>query len=455
MRISNLLACGLLQATAALASTREARDKKVIPSKRPHHPIAPHHPGSPLPASPERTKTCIVQSNGNGTDDSANILKAIKDCNNGGHVVFPKDQKFTIGTALDLTFLKHIDLVKDIQGTIQFTKDTDYWQKNAFYHTFQNATTFFQLGGNDVNVYGGGTLDGNGQVWYDLYAKDIYILRPILFGAIGLHGGRIEDLNFRYSPQWYTLVANSTDVVFSNIDIKGGSVSKNPAKNTDGWDTYRSNNIVIQNSRIDNGDDCVSFKPNSTNIVVQNLWCNGSHGISVGSLGQYVGEVDYVQNIYVYNISMSNASDGARIKVWPGAQSALSGDLQGGGGSGAVSNVTYDTMVLANVDYAIEITQCYGQKNITLCNQFPSNLTISDITIKSFTGKTSSKYEPLIGYLVCSSPTVCKDIRIEDINVRSPKGSNLYACGSIDGIGKQVNCTSGGSKGGNSKMRLV
>jgi hypothetical protein len=65
------------------------------------------------------------------------------------------------------------------------------------------------------------------------------------------------------------------------------------------WDTYRSDNIVIQNSYINNGDDCVSFKPNSTNIVVQNLACNGSHGISVGSLGQYPGEVDIVKNIFV------------------------------------------------------------------------------------------------------------------------------------------------------------
>lgn len=26
----------------------------------------------------------------------------------------------------------------------------------------------------------GGTLDGNGQTWYDLYAADKYILRPVL-----------------------------------------------------------------------------------------------------------------------------------------------------------------------------------------------------------------------------------------------------------------------------------
>lgn len=123
----------------------------------------------------------------------------------------------------------------DIQGTITFTKDTDYWQAHAFKQVFQNATTFFQLGGTDVNVYGGGTLDGNGQVWYDLYAKDIYILRPILFGTVGLKGGRIEDLNLRYSPQWYNFVANSSDVVFSNLTISGASKSSNVAKNTDGY----------------------------------------------------------------------------------------------------------------------------------------------------------------------------------------------------------------------------
>lgn len=121
-----------------------------------------------------------------------------------------------------------------MQGTIKFTNDTDYWQAHAFKQVFQNATTFFQLGGEDVNVYGGGTFDGNGQVWYDLYAQNNLILRPILFGTIGLKGGRIEDLNLRYSPQWYNLVANSSDVVFSGITISGYSNSKNTAKNTDG-----------------------------------------------------------------------------------------------------------------------------------------------------------------------------------------------------------------------------
>lgn len=43
----------------------------------------------------------------------------------------------------------------DIQGTIKFTDDTDYWQANSFPFVFQNVTSFFKLGGDDVFIYGG------------------------------------------------------------------------------------------------------------------------------------------------------------------------------------------------------------------------------------------------------------------------------------------------------------
>jgi galacturan 1,4-alpha-galacturonidase len=191
------------------------------------------------------------------------------------------------------------DGATDIQAYIQFTNDTTYWQANAFHWTFQNATTFFALGGEDVNVYGGGMLDGNGQIWYDLYNTNALVLRPILVGVIGLETGSISDLYLRYSPQWYNFLANSTNVVYQGINIAGYSLDNITAKNTDGWDVYRTSNFVIQNSIINNGDDCVSFKPNSTEGLVQNLHCNGSHGVSVGSLGQYLGEVDIVENLYV------------------------------------------------------------------------------------------------------------------------------------------------------------
>lgn len=93
--------------------------------------------------------------------------------------------------------------------------------------------------------------------------------------------------------------------------------------------------------------------------------------MSVGSLGQYANETDIVENLYIYNVSLTNASDSARIKVWPGIQTSFQTLLNGGGGLGRVRNVTYDTFRVVNNDRAITITQCYGQKNQTLCSEHP------------------------------------------------------------------------------------
>ena len=76
----------------------------------------------------------------------------------------------------------------------------------------------------------------------------------MLIGIDGLHDSILSDLVLRYSPQYYHFVANATNVVFNNIDIAGGSTSNNLAKNTDGWDTYRSKDVTIMNSVINNGD---------------------------------------------------------------------------------------------------------------------------------------------------------------------------------------------------------
>ena len=140
---------------------------------------------------------------------------------------------------------------------------------------------------------------------------------------------------------------------------------------------------------------------------------------------------------------MSNATDGARIKVWPGSPAELSGDLQGGGGTGHVKNVKYRNYEITNVDYAIEVTQCYGQSNLTLCNEYPSNLTISDVSMTNFKGTTSAKYDPISGYVVCSSRGTCSNIKLNDIHVVSPSGVvNEFTCGDVNKkLLHGINCT--------------
>jgi len=104
----------LTQATCLLLSlglTTEARSvSPVAKGYSRSEKCKPHAPFKPLPPSQARTKTCHVATYGDGRDDSKHILSAIKSCNNGGKVVFDADKFYTIGTALDLTFLKHVDL---------------------------------------------------------------------------------------------------------------------------------------------------------------------------------------------------------------------------------------------------------------------------------------------------------------------------------------------------------
>jgi galacturan 1,4-alpha-galacturonidase len=80
-------------------------------STRPTISYSPKLPHVPPPCPQPRFKTCFVQSHNDGvTDDSPYILKALHECNYGGHVVFREGIEYLIGTALDLTFLNSIDL---------------------------------------------------------------------------------------------------------------------------------------------------------------------------------------------------------------------------------------------------------------------------------------------------------------------------------------------------------
>jgi galacturan 1,4-alpha-galacturonidase len=93
---------------AALATTAAA---KSCLSRRPTISPSPYQPRLPVPNPPRRHKVCVVEAHGDGvTDDSDHILSAFHECNDGGHVVFSRDETYTIGTAMDWTFLKHIDI---------------------------------------------------------------------------------------------------------------------------------------------------------------------------------------------------------------------------------------------------------------------------------------------------------------------------------------------------------
>jgi len=197
--------------------------------KRPTVIPFPYNHGKPHAISPPRTKTCYVHAFGNGKDDSQTIYSAAKACNNGGTVAL-LDPEYIVGQALDLTFLQSVDFV--IQGEISFTQDINYWVQASFKYTYQGASLFWQFGGVDVNIYGGGVINGNGQVWWDRMVTNSTLQRPILVGIIGLQGGTFSDLSLSNTPNWFHFVANSSDLIFDKMTMTVLSNSSNPVKNS-------------------------------------------------------------------------------------------------------------------------------------------------------------------------------------------------------------------------------
>ena len=169
--------------------------------------------------------------------------------------------------------------------------------------------------------------------------------RPILFLTDNATNVDVEGITFLNSPCWTTFLVRTKDVSFDNVYIEAfsnnASVSSYSSyglyydtnssqalpKNTDGFDSLNVDGLTVTNTRVNVGDDCFSPKPNTTNIYVENLWCNGTHGVSMGSIGQYPGVKDYISNAYMKNITLLNGQNGARLKyAVPDPQSKVAVD---------------------------------------------------------------------------------------------------------------------------------
>ena len=64
--------------------------------------------------------------------------------------------------------------------------------------------------------------------------------------------------------------------------------------------------MLFEDNIIFNGDDCLTVGSPANNIHFRNSYCNGGHGLSIGSLGK-AGAVADVQNV-LYVIQMLRKS---------------------------------------------------------------------------------------------------------------------------------------------------
>lgn len=126
----------------------------------------------------DRTFTTIRASANDVDDISAELLYGLKRANNGGLLYLEKGKTYVIGKRLDLSFLH--DVYVKLDGELKFTNDIKFWQKpaNYFYYHFQKSITWVVWGGKDIKIYGTGTMNGNGQAWYDGFAGREILVYP-------------------------------------------------------------------------------------------------------------------------------------------------------------------------------------------------------------------------------------------------------------------------------------
>ncbi|KAL2128810.1 hypothetical protein VTI74DRAFT_8603 [Chaetomium olivicolor] len=371
----------------------------------------------------KRAATCTPTSAGTASvDDTPAIAAAFKECGNGGVIVFPSGVTYMLRS--QLSFSGCVGCEVRFDGRLKASDDLSYWNNTRYMIEVRGVK-----GAKIHSPLGTGELDGNGQAAWDRFGEFEDLRRPILFDIEGSTDIQISGVWFKNAQNVFVNIGGkSSRVSFSNMKLTAISKSKYRPRHTDGFDIGQSEHTTLKNIYIQNEDDCVAFKPGCNYVSVNNIICQGSHGLSVGSLGK--SNTDTVQNVYVKNAIMRNSTKAAGIKIYPGGPKH---------GSAIVRNVTWDGVEVDNCDAAFEFDTCYNEDEV-YCQQNPSPATVTDIYVKNFSGSTSARYAPTTGHVFCATQGDNCQLHFKNWDVKSAKKDAKLLCHNIAPDVLGVNC---------------
>ena len=126
-------------------------------------------------------------------------------------------------------------------------------------------------------------------------------------------------------------VIHSSNVLLQDIYVSSRSTSGTSSVNTDGADTIYADNITFNRWTVRNGDDAISPKANSSNILITNSIFYDGSGIALGSIGQYNGVFETIENVTAENITCINTLHAVYFKTFTGEQVGYPPNGGGGG----------------------------------------------------------------------------------------------------------------------------
>ncbi|KAG9842072.1 glycoside hydrolase, partial [Aureobasidium melanogenum] len=298
-------------------------------------------------------------------------------------------------TTLDLTKLK-------AGTTVTFAGKTTFAYADANYDMIKVA-------GTDVTITAekDAIIDGNGQAWWDGLGSNGGVAKPNHFITVSKAIGTsvIKNLVIQNYPVHCFSISGSNGLVVENILLNNtaGDAPNNrsnglaAAHNTDGFDISSIDGMLLRDSRVLNQDDCVAVT-SGNNITVSNMYCDGGHGLSIGSVGGKSN--NNVTNILFENSKVLNSQNGARIKTNSGT-------------TGYIANIEYRNIQVSNISiYGIDIQQDYLNGGPT---GIPTNgVIIKNITMSNVRGIAQKKARDY--YILCGDDS-CSDFTFNNIHI--------------------------------------
>ncbi|THV04601.1 pectin lyase-like protein [Dendrothele bispora CBS 962.96] len=286
-----------------------------------------------------------------GADDAPSLTIALTNSTgitSNSTILFQKGVTYNIWTPIVFPTLNNVEVV--IEGNLTYPEDIGTIQDIVVSSSFKGAWFSF-TGGNNVTLRGSkdpewGWVDGHGQAWWDINQQ---VNRPHGWAFSKINNGVIRDMKLFKPIAWNFATSGSSNIHAFDNTILAKSDSDAFPFNTDGF-SAGGTDMLFENNHIVNGDDCITVGSGAKNIHFRNSYCEGGHGLSIGSLGKG-GSVADVQNVLIENIVMKNSLYGARFKSWTG-------------GNGLARNITWRNIQFDNVPFPIYITQNYWDQGV-------------------------------------------------------------------------------------------
>ncbi|XP_008461095.1 probable polygalacturonase At1g80170 isoform X1 [Cucumis melo] len=305
-------------------------------------------------------------------------------------IVFPASNTFLVHP-LELHGPCRSRVTLRIHGIINAPKDPNAWAG------LNPRKWLYFCGVNHLTLEGGGEINGMGYEWWMSSCK-INSTNPCRHAPTAITFHKCKNVKIHHllvidSQQMHVAFTNCLRVVASNLKVIAPAFSPN----TDGIHISASRGVMVKNSIISTGDDCVSIVGNSSRILIKDIACGPGHGISIGSLGKQNTSAQ-VRNVRVDGAVLSNTKNGARIKTWQG-------------GSGSATDITFKNMLMKNVSNPIIIDQYYCDSNLPCANQ-TSAVKVENTSFIHIKGTTATN-EAI--KFACSDTLPCVGLYLEDI----------------------------------------